>query len=269
MDIHDRVMGDQPNSIFHKIAGIIPGYKGYVDKERRRDADKLLRMHLARQYTSQRDRLNRAQQSLLRAKQLKSIGEVDRLAGVLQRFIDRLSTATYGYTGLFDPIKVEAQDLDQLYAFDMALASGVDQVSSAIDALEAAATPGATPGQLPELPAGVTRLGTLLDDLNRRLNERADLLTSGRRLEGSEYNSLLSSINQPAGDAGSEVGGASTTGVGGASGAPGMQSETMSTSIGSSNAARLQGDYTGTEGAGTPTTNLNMTPNTPPAPGVS
>src|SRR5437868_7810883 len=101
MDIKDRVMGDQPNSIFHKIARIIPGYKGYMDRERRRDADKLLRTHLAKQYSEQRDRLNRIQQGLARAHRFDQIAEVDRLVGVFQRFIDRLNTATYGYTGLF------------------------------------------------------------------------------------------------------------------------------------------------------------------------
>jgi len=253
MDIHDRVMGDQPNSIFHKIAGIIPGYKGYMDRERRRDADKLLRMHLARQYTSQRDRLNRAQQALMRARQLKSIGEVDRLAGVLQRFIDRLSTATYGYTGLFDPIKIEAQDLDQLYAFDMALAGGIDQVSAAIDSIE-----GADPE---ELPTSISRLSTILDDLNRRLDQRADLLSTGRTLPQDEYQSLMGSLNQTmtqtdqgsgAMNQGAETGGGYGSGFGGG------------------DKARVTGGNTGIgEGGGTPTTNLNMTANMPPGPGMA
>jgi hypothetical protein len=95
---------------------------------------------------------------------------VDRLVGVLQRFIDRLSTATYGYTGLFDPVKIEAQQLDQLYAFDMSLAGGVDQVSAAIDSIERA--------DPDELPTSISRLSTIVDDLNRRLDQRTDLLST-------------------------------------------------------------------------------------------
>ena len=76
MDIKDRVMGDKPNSWLHKIAGIVPGFKGYMDRERRRDADKLLRTHLAKQYSAQRDRLTRVQQSLLRAKRMDQIAEL-------------------------------------------------------------------------------------------------------------------------------------------------------------------------------------------------
>src|SRR5690348_3347600 len=110
MDIRDRVMADQPNDFLHKIAGIVPGYKGYVDKERRREADKLLRTELARHYTAQRDRLNRVQQTIVRDRQFTYISEVDRIVGIFQRFIDRLTVATYGYTGLFDPVKMDAAD---------------------------------------------------------------------------------------------------------------------------------------------------------------
>ena len=65
MDIRDKVMGNQPQDFLHKIAGIVPGFNGYMDRERRRDADKLLRTYLAHQYGAQRDRLNQQLQQIL------------------------------------------------------------------------------------------------------------------------------------------------------------------------------------------------------------
>lgn len=259
MDIKDRVMGDQPDSFLHKIASKVPGYTGYVDRERRRDADKLLRMQLAREYTSQRDRLNRAQQGLLRAKQLKSIGEVDRLVGVLQRFIDRLSTATYGYTGLFDPVKVEAQDLDQLYAFDMALAGGVDQVSAAIDSIESA--------DPDELHISMSRLATILNDLNKRLDERANLLTSGRRLPEGDYHSLMGSLNQMATQ--TSVPSQKPEVAGQRSGTGGQSYGSSSGDVSGGEKARVSGSTGMNTDAGIPTSNLNMSSTMPPGPGMS
>ena len=212
MDIRDRVVGDQPQDFLHRIAGIVPGYDGYVDRERRRDADKILRTQLANRYAAQRQRLTRVQQDLLSAHRLDLIAEVDREVGALQRFIDRLSTATYGYTGLFDPIKVEAADLDQLYAFDMSLASGVGRVSAAIDAIEAAASSGGDAAHLQELPAAIGRLSSVLDDLNQRFNQRTDLLSSGNRLPDDQYRAMLSDINRPV----SSSGEGGETGSGGA-----------------------------------------------------
>jgi hypothetical protein len=284
MDIRDRVMGDMPNSFLHKIAGIVPGFNGYMDRERRRDADKLLRTYLARQYSTQRDHLTRVQQGLLRAHQFDSIAEVERLSGILQRFIDRLSTATYGYTGLFDPVKVEAQDLDQLYAFDMALTSGVDEVSSAIGNIESAVTGNdAESGQ--QVPAALSQLGTILDDLNNRLNQRSDLLTTGRGVPSEEYNRLVDQLNQ------ATAGAPPPTGVGAApytappppevprGGAPTMpmgsgpgmsQSTSMGTS-GGGEMARYPGGSASTAGVGqgTPTTDIGVGGVGQPTPGVS
>ncbi len=192
MDIRNRVMGDKPNDFLHKIAGIIPGFNGYMERERRRDADKLLRTYLAHQYSEGRARLTRVQQGMVRGKNLEYIAEVDRIAGVLQRFIDKLNTATYGYTGLFDPVKVEEQDLDQLYAFDMALTAGVDQVSSAISALESAVMD----TDKGDVPAALNRLSGEVDELNLRLNQRQDFISTGRGLPQDEYNSMMSDLNQ-------------------------------------------------------------------------
>lgn len=193
MDIRDRVMGDKPDSFLHKIAGIIPGFKGYMERERRRDADKLLRTYLASQYSTNRARLTRVQQGMVRSGNLDSIAEVDRVAGVLQRFIDRLNTATYGYTGLFDPVKIEETDLDQLYAFDMALTSGVDQISSDITALESAASDTAEKGGVSD---SLNKLSASVDELNLRLNQRQDFLSTGRGLPQDEYNSMVNTLNQ-------------------------------------------------------------------------
>ena len=197
MDIRERVMGDQPNDFLHKIAGIVPGYKGYVDRERRRDADRLLRTELARKYQAELTRLKRVQQGLLRTGDLNAIGEIDGISGRLQRFIDRLQNATYGYTGLFAAIKVEGEELDQIYAFDMALASGVDTLSGAIGALESATEGDAKGGA----SSAIAQLSTVVNDLNDRFDQRADLLTSGTPLPQNEYQAMVSGFQQPAGSA--------------------------------------------------------------------
>ena len=35
------------NNIFEKLGALIPGYKGYSEREGRRDTDKILRNHIA------------------------------------------------------------------------------------------------------------------------------------------------------------------------------------------------------------------------------
>lgn len=266
MDIKDRVMGDKPNSWLHKIAGIIPGFKGYVDRERRRDADKLLRTHLARQYSAQRDRLNRVQQSLLRAHRMDQIAEVDRLSGVFQRFIDRLNTATYGYTGMFDAVKIEAEDLDQLYAFDMTLAAGVDQVSAAIGSIDESISD----KEGTALQNALGSFSDLVDDLNEKLNQRAELLTSGTRVPDDQFQSMLGNLNPlPPYERGER--GAST---GRTESYPGTitmeQSSTASTGeMARAGGALGSGGGGAPEPSGTPTTDLGVATYEQPEPGLS
>ena len=45
MDIHDTARGGQ--NVLERLMNALPGFKGYREKELRRDADRILRDHLA------------------------------------------------------------------------------------------------------------------------------------------------------------------------------------------------------------------------------
>jgi hypothetical protein len=121
-----------------KLVDVIPGYKGYKEKEMRREADRLLRETLARKYEEQWSRLTSVQKRLMKAGGIEFTDDVESAATKLRGFIDKLKTAAMGYGGLFDAVRVKEAELDKLYAFDESLADGVTQISGTIDALDAA-----------------------------------------------------------------------------------------------------------------------------------
>lgn len=121
----------------------IPGYKGYKEKELRRESDKLLRTQLAAGLDEQRQRLQELQVQLLSEAQIEYLDDMERAVMKLQILIDRIRTASYGYAGLFDAVKVKEKELDALYEFDSQmldydeqLAAQADRVTSAISAKE-------------------------------------------------------------------------------------------------------------------------------------
>jgi hypothetical protein len=121
----------------------IPGYSGYKEKELRREADKLLRTTVAAKLDDQRQRLSELQVQLISQAQIEYVDDLERAGMKLQLLTDRIKTASYGYAGLFDAVKVKEEQLDALYEFDNEMldfvdeiAAGVDQVSSAIAARE-------------------------------------------------------------------------------------------------------------------------------------
>jgi hypothetical protein len=68
---------------------------------------------------------------------IEFVDDVENAAIKLRQFIDRVKTASYGYAGLFDAIKVNESELTQIYQYDLALFNSVDSVSHAIDNVEA------------------------------------------------------------------------------------------------------------------------------------
>ena len=131
MSLLDQIKGDMSN-LEETVANVIPGYKGYKQKELRREADKLLRDTLADRMRTVKTKLDGLQKDLIGAGKFDLLDEVESAATQLQTFIDRVRTASYGYSGLFDATKVKEEDLDRLYEFDAHLMDYVERIENAI-----------------------------------------------------------------------------------------------------------------------------------------
>jgi hypothetical protein len=135
-DLRDRV--EAALSGLEDIARKVPGYGGYKEKELRREADKLLRTEIAQQLDDQRKRLTELQNSLVRQAQIEYVDDLERAVSKLQLLIDRHKTATYGYAGLFDAVKVKEAQLDALYEFDQRMLDFVDEIAAGADGVASA-----------------------------------------------------------------------------------------------------------------------------------
>lgn len=167
-------MGDLKSTIT-SIANAIPGYTGYQSKERRRDADRILRERLTGQYNTQRDKLTRIQQEAVRGNQLGLVSDLEGANQQLSRFISRLRVAPTGYAGWFDAAQIQEADLDLIYQFDATLASGVDELSSILDTLHQAVRANEVPSN------AYYALRDQLDALNQRLDAREEFVARGKR----------------------------------------------------------------------------------------
>ncbi|MBN1955449.1 MAG: hypothetical protein JW900_10410 [Anaerolineae bacterium] len=133
-DLYERVSDER--SWLEKLVGKIPGYKGYKEKEMRREADKLLREAIATQMGIQLQRMDDLQKQLISAGRFEYLDEIGNATTKLQTFIDRVARATYGYAGLFAAVHVKEEELDQLYDFDNQLMGYVERLSGALNSLE-------------------------------------------------------------------------------------------------------------------------------------
>jgi len=168
MDMRDVVAGGM--SGLEKLAAKIPGYRGYKEKEVRREADKLLRDHIYRVLSEQRRRIEDIQANL-GVEQIESVESLGKARRRLQTLADTIHTASYGYAGLFDAVKVKEEQLDALYEFDNQMLAGTESIAEAVDSLQAAVDRGeGASSATRDLTETITRLL----DLHER---RRDVLT--------------------------------------------------------------------------------------------
>ena len=149
----------------------IPGYAGYSERERRRDADKLHREHLADRLRAAKGPVGEAVRDLSSTGRLFEVGPVDRVLKKLDQVENRIRFASYGYAGFFDAVKIEEPQLGTLYQFDLALVERVEQVEQHARAL-GSRTGGAS------VKEAAAELERAVDELNRSFDERSRVINN-------------------------------------------------------------------------------------------
>ncbi len=156
---------------FKKLAAYIPGFSGYVERQNRRDADKLVRETVARRFEELWKRTSDLQAELVSAGRLPYVDDLEKAAIQLRTFIDKIGTAARGYSGLFDAVKINQQELERLYTFDLAFFELAEGVARALDNVEASLQDEAA------LPAAIRHLTTLGRQAVETFERRREVLT--------------------------------------------------------------------------------------------
>jgi len=133
--IFDKVHGDM--DIFKKILSYIPGFKGYIERQNRRDSDKLLRETIASRCEEQWGRLSGLQRDFISQGEIALVDDLEQAAIKLRTFADRVRRATRGYSSLFEAVKIGEAELAQLYQYDAAMLDLAAEVGRAVDNVEA------------------------------------------------------------------------------------------------------------------------------------
>lgn len=120
---------------FEQILSVLPGFKGYKEKELRRESDRLLRDYLYRRLGEGEDHLKKFFQRLSDRRVYGVLEEVDRLVMAFDRVKARIDHASYGYSGFFDVLKVDERDLEEMLSFDEELIKTVEEIFEEVKAL--------------------------------------------------------------------------------------------------------------------------------------
>ncbi len=155
---------------FRKLASYIPGFKGYIERQNRRDADKLLRDTVVRRFDEQWKRASQLQVDMVSSGMIQYVDDIERAALQLRTFIDKLSTAPRGYSGLFDAVKINEQELEAIYQYDAAFFDLAEQIGRALDHVEASL------GDEAALPAAIRNVISLARTAVETYNRRSEVV---------------------------------------------------------------------------------------------
>jgi hypothetical protein len=119
-----------------KIGSKIPGFSGYIDRQERRNSDKLLRDTIAKRVMDQHKRVSELQVEMIGEGGIEHLDDMEKAAIRLQTFADRVRTATRGYSSVFEAVKIDDDALNKILAYDNTLLDKTEQIAAAVDTVQ-------------------------------------------------------------------------------------------------------------------------------------
>lgn len=167
-DFFQNVVDDQDP--IKKLVAYIPGFSGYIERTNRRAADKLLRDTVARRFEELYKRISALQTDLISQGSIRHVDDMEKAAIQIRTFADKVRNASYGYSGFFDAIKINEEELAKLYAFDAAFFATAENINRALDIVESSLND-------PEaLPGAIRHLITLAREATQIFNSRYEVI---------------------------------------------------------------------------------------------
>ena len=170
-DLFDKVTGQM--DFVKKLASYIPGFSGYIERQNRRAADKLLRETVADRFEELWKRTSTIQTDMVNEGMIALMDDMEQAAIQLRTFADKIRTATYGYAGFFDAVKIKEAELAQLYQFDLAFFDVAEQIGRALDNVEASM------GDEEGLKAAIRNLAGLAREAVTTFERRYEMINGG------------------------------------------------------------------------------------------
>jgi len=111
-----------------RIVAALPGFRGYKEKELRRESDRLVRNHLYQKLSQAKSDLKSVFQKLSDRRSFNVLTDMDRLVARFDRVNEKVNHASYGYAGFFDVVKIEEEALDRMIDYDNQLVNEADKI---------------------------------------------------------------------------------------------------------------------------------------------
>ena len=118
-----RLKLERSKNIFDKIGSLVPGYRGYADRDSRRNCDKLLRNEIAKEILGNKSVINEKIKQEVKDKNFDALQDLEERRQSLRSLSEKIKYAPYGESSFFSDTQIKEDELKKIYQFDDELLS--------------------------------------------------------------------------------------------------------------------------------------------------
>jgi hypothetical protein len=123
--------GIDDRSLLEHIAMFVPGYRGYRERNIRRDMDQLIRKHVFSVMKLGIKDLEWAYREAVNFGPSARVEEINRITMKTDKISQQVYHAKYGYSAIWQTVKVKENELSELIRFDASLIDQANKVKVA------------------------------------------------------------------------------------------------------------------------------------------
>ncbi|KPV63105.1 MAG: hypothetical protein AOA65_1499 [Candidatus Bathyarchaeota archaeon BA1] len=158
-----------------RILAELPGFRGYKEREIRRETDKLVRNHMYLKLTEARKDLKEVFQKLSDRRLYEVLTDMDRFIMRFDRVAEKINHASYGYAGFFNVLKIEEEKLDKMVTFDGGLIDYVQKIIEETNVFKGEVMK----QEFERVREHLQKLSDSLESLEKTFDERGETILGG------------------------------------------------------------------------------------------
>ena len=128
VDLKEKV--EEGQGLIKQIESAIPGFRGYRKREDLRIGDSLLRTQLADRIKNVGALIEECRNTLTKKMKLDSLNEIATLINKFNILETRIRHAEQGYVGISADYRIDINELNNLYDWDLKLIDNINKLNS-------------------------------------------------------------------------------------------------------------------------------------------
>jgi hypothetical protein len=114
----------------------LPGYRGYIDRDARQEADRIHREFVSKTIFEQKDKVQEAINDFMEeGGDLMILPKFEKVSNRIDTVAQKIRSAAYGSAKLFGASSVSEEELRRLHEFDLGLVDAADEIAREVGGL--------------------------------------------------------------------------------------------------------------------------------------